>query len=267
MKTTEDVLFRVSRGETLPSSGETKPMRVLLAASALLIPLAALNTFPLCAQSTASATPLQVRAFASLGTVHEEGNNPAAGTWASRLLTALAGGTLGAGVGFFASQVITGDWEEEPGTKEIDRQAWAAVGGSVGFAFGLTFPLPGRRASRPAPALAGRRSPITANELQGKGVNNAFEAVQLLRPDWLNDRGFHVIGERPDERIAVYLDGSRVGGTATLREVPTTSIDSIHFLDPAAATFRFGAGHSHGVILIIGRGGQSVTSAAGVLPR
>jgi hypothetical protein len=165
---------------------------------------------------------------------------------------------LGAGVGFFASQVFTGDWDEEPGHKRVDRQTWAAVGGSIGLAVGFSFPVPGR--GRPAPAtvpLPGGRFAIVADELRATGINTAFEAVRTLRPEWLNERGSNIIGEQPEEQIQVYLDDVHLGGTARLRDVTTQSIHSMHFLDAASATYRFGAGHSHGVILIIAADGRS----------
>lgn len=176
--------------------------------------------------------------------------------WHSRVLSALGGAALGAGVGFFASQVFTGDWDEEPG-HEVDRPVWAAVGGSIGFALGFTIPLGRGREPAPAPlrGLRGGRAAITAEEMRGRGVRNALDAVQLLRPEWLTDRGYHVIGEEADERIRVYLDDVRLGGIPSLRDVSIERIGSLHFLDAGAATARWGAGHSHGAILIIAAGG------------
>jgi hypothetical protein len=205
---------------------------------------------PVAAQSRAGADHARAAIF-------EAGVPAAPAAWHSRLLSALGGAALGAGVGFFASQVFTGDWDEEPG-REVDRPVWAAVGGSIGFALGFTVPLPGRgRAPAPAPlrGLRGGRAAITADEMRGRGVRNALDAVQLLRPEWLSDRGYHVIGEEADERIRVYLDDVRLGGVPALRDVSIERIESLHFLDAGAATARWGAGHSHGAILIIAAGG------------
>ena len=188
-------------------------------------------------------------------------------TWHGRILTALGGGLLGAGVGFFASQVVTGDWDVERGAREIHRETWASVGGSIGFAVGFSFPLRGRaETARPVSAASPARSVITASELAGTGVATAHDAVRLLRPQWLRDPGVHVIGEQqcpvrwtdvpacPDRRLVVYLDASRLGSIETLKEVSAQNIRSIEFLDGAAATYRWGAGHSHGAILIITAG-------------
>jgi hypothetical protein len=163
---------------------------------------------------------------------------------------------LGAGVGFFASQMFTGDWDEEPG-HEVDRPAWAAVGGSIGFAVGFSFPIGGRgMAPRERVGLRGGRFELTDDEISTRsGLNHALEAVQLFRPEWLNDRGVNYLAS-PDEGVIVYLDHSRLGNIEMLRTISIPTIRSMHYLDPGAATQRWGAGHSHGVILVIAAGGE-----------
>jgi hypothetical protein len=179
-----------------------------------------------------------------------------AGTrWSGRILTALGGAALGAGVGYFASQVITGDWDEQPG-EDVSRPVWAAVGGSIGFAVGFSFPLPGRHS---APVLPKRttseRQRIATSELRATGIRTAWDAVRTLRPEWLNPRGVHIIGERPDDGIQVYLDAVHLGGVRFLHDVPAETIREMRFFDAAAATLRWGSGNSHGAILIIVDGG------------
>ena len=177
----------------------------------------------------------------------------------TRLLSALGGAVLGAGMGFFASQVVKGDWEEGPNGR-VDRPAWAAVGGSIGLALGFSFPLGGRPGNDdPLANLPGGRFRIDASEFDKLGITNALEAVQTLRPEWLNPRGVHVIGESATESIDVYLDNNRLGGVSSMRDVQAKAIRSMHYFDAAAATVRYGAGHSHGVILIIGEGGPPRT--------
>jgi len=184
-----------------------------------------------------------------------------AGTpWHHRVLSALSGAAIGAGVGFFASQVVRGDWDDAPGTNSLARPVWAAVGGSLGFAFGLSFPVGGRGLkSEPAAGLPRGRQALNASELARTGVNNAYEAIRLRRPEWLIERGTHIIGESANETIEVYLDDVRMGGINALRDVDASVVHSMHFFDAGAATLRWGSGHSHGVILIIVEGGRSGT--------
>ena len=47
---------------------------------------------------------------------HDAGQGgPRGASWHARLFSALGGAALGAGVGYFSSQVFRGDWDEEPG--------------------------------------------------------------------------------------------------------------------------------------------------------
>jgi hypothetical protein len=233
-------------------------MRKLVIRTTLLLLLAGLNAGQAAAQSSLSADASQANAGAEKSATDRSTAQRKGAAWYSRVFSAVAGGALGAGAGFFASQVFTGDWDEVPGHKRVDRQTWAAIGGSIGLAVGFSFPFPSRgRSTTPAVRLPGGRYAIMADELRATGINTAFEAVQNLRPEWLITRGSHIIGEQPDDQIEVYLDDLLLGGTARLKDVTTQNIHSMHFLDAAAATYRFGAGHSHGVILIVAADGRS----------
>lgn len=218
--------------------------------SVSLVLLLATLPLPLAAQTVPRLTadrhpPYHTRTDARLQ------NGP---PWHGRVLSALAGAALGAGVGFFASQVVRGDWDDRAG--DLDRPVWAAVGGSLGFAAGYSFPFAGRGVEPDlSRSLPGGRFVIRANDLERTGVKTAGEAVRLLRPEWLRGRGTHILGEGPNETIQVYLDDVRLGGLRFLDDVSASTIRSIHFFDAAAATLRWGAGHSHGVILIIAEGG------------
>lgn len=178
--------------------------------------------------------------------------------WHMRVLTAIGGAAVGAGVGFFTSQIFKGDWDEEPGRNEVHRSAWAAVGGSIGFAVGFSFPIAGHgRTPDPATRLPRGRFQIRAADFEGQGLDTADDIIRLVRPEWLIERGVNIIGEAPGQGLEVYLDDVRLGTVRTLRDVGADIVQSMHYFDPGAATFRFGAGHSHGVILIIARNGRS----------
>ncbi len=112
----------------------------------------------------------------------------------ARLLTGTGAAVLGAGLGFFASQVARGDWEDGPGGHPIDRPLWAAIGGGVGFAVGFRFPLArmGVGAER-RDALPTGRSRLGAKEILDAKVVNAYEAVRLLRPEWFVLRGHQTL--------------------------------------------------------------------------
>ncbi|MGH7502633.1 MAG: hypothetical protein ACREL7_12870 [Longimicrobiales bacterium] len=233
-------------------------MRVVLFVVASLLAFVNLRACPLAAQARG---PVDLdTTFALRGT---DVSSPAqrTGSLPGRLLSALGGAALGAGVGFFASQVVRGDWDE-PGGANMDRSAWAAIGGSIGLAVGFSFPLGPGGPPEEQRDLRSDRDVLLAREWEGTGVNTAWDAVRLRRPEWLNERGVHILGESSEETIVVILDEVRLGGVGTLREVSAYIIQSIEFVDPGPATVRWGAGHDHGVILINSKGGAPRDPAA-----
>lgn len=176
--------------------------------------------------------------------------------WQRRVLTAVGGGAVGAFVGYFASQLTTGDWESSEQRESVNRPAWAAVGGSVGFAVGFSFPVSwGAPSGSVPPFPTVGRTVITEEDLSKLGLTNAYEAVEVLRPEWLNDRGVRRWGDTPDDGRFVYLDGTRIGNLSALRDLATTEIESIRLVDAGTATMRWGEGNSRGAILVLLKGG------------
>ena len=94
------------------------------------------------------------------------------------------------------------------------------------------------------------RSMITVDQIQERGYRNAYEAVEGLRATWLKERPDGLSAQR---EIQVYLDNSRLGGVQMLRQITTTQIASIRFIDAATAMNRWGVDHSLGVIMVMSR--------------
>jgi len=92
---------------------------------------------------------------------------------------------------------------------------------------------------------------ITRAEAVEAGVSDAFQLVQKLRPAWLQRRNPTSFSQEGD--VAVYLDGTRVGERDALRNITTDNVESIEYMDAGRATFRFGAGHQYGAILVTTR--------------
>jgi len=90
---------------------------------------------------------------------------------------------------------------------------------------------------------------ITLDEIQSGHWQNAYELIQVLRPRWLRAHGpDSILGDTPE--VQVHLDDNRLGGIATLRNVATTNIASIRFVDPVSAAARWGGDHANGAIII-----------------
>jgi hypothetical protein len=94
------------------------------------------------------------------------------------------------------------------------------------------------------------RDVITAEQIQERGFRNAYEAVEALRAAWLVERPDGLSVQR---EIQVYLDNSRLGGVQMLRQISTSQIESIRYIDPATAINRWGVDHGQGVIMVVSR--------------
>ncbi len=96
-----------------------------------------------------------------------------------------------------------------------------------------------------------QRSPnvITAYEIETSGTSTALQAVQRLRPNFLV---LHGAANRKtgDQGIIVYLNGSKLGDTSALSSIAAGEVKTIEYLTPNDATQRYGAGHTHGAIIV-----------------
>jgi hypothetical protein len=98
------------------------------------------------------------------------------------------------------------------------------------------------------------RNVITSEEIaDAERHSTAYEVVQSLRPAWLRARSSGSINAPGAGMAIVYMDGTRMGATAALRQINRTSVISMQYLDPSDATTRFGTGHTGGVILVTTR--------------
>ena len=104
----------------------------------------------------------------------------------------------------------------------------------------------GRAGSR---APVGRADMITEVEIRRTNYTNAYDIVRALRSRWLQNRGpTTILGQQGE--VQVHLDDTRLGGVATLRNVPATGLVFIQWLDPITASQRWGLGYNHGAIFV-----------------
>jgi len=177
---------------------------------------------------------------------------PSPSTWKSRFVTGMVTAVLGAGVGYFASQVATSDWDESRGGSGVHRGTWAAVGGAGGFALGFSIPGLGIDSGGGGERTLGPdRFLITGVEIREASVGNALEAIQLFHPEWLVLRGQEDFYDPEGDNIRVYLDEVRMGGIDELAGIDAQGIEYIRFFDSRQATARWGTGHPHGAIQVV----------------
>lgn len=85
-----------------------------------------------------------------------------------------------------------------------------------------------------------RRGDITQEELETVSVDDAMEAISLLRPQWMRGRS---------SAATIVINGQR-SNRERLATVPVGSIVRIAFMSAADATTRFGTGFFEGAIVV-----------------
>lgn len=94
---------------------------------------------------------------------------------------------------------------------------------------------------------------ITRAQLEDGHFQNAYQAVEALRGNWLQVRGTDSF--QSPSQIVVYLDNVKLGGIQELRALTTITIESMRHFGAVEATSRWGLDHGAGVILVISRTG------------
>lgn len=98
---------------------------------------------------------------------------------------------------------------------------------------------------------------ITRADLEDLQRLNLYQAVQRLRPQWLQTRGLDSF--EASNEVVVYVDNQQMGGPEELRRLNPVEVGEIRYLDSRQATTQFGRGHPSGAILVFterGPGGR-----------
>jgi hypothetical protein len=91
----------------------------------------------------------------------------------------------------------------------------------------------GACASSGGGAAGTNRNVLTREEIATVRVANVYEAVERLRPRWLQIRAPRSLGGQTE--IAVFMNRSYLGGPEVLRQFEPTSITQVRYLDGATA--------------------------------
>lgn len=100
------------------------------------------------------------------------------------------------------------------------------------------------------------RDIITANEIEGVNVYNAWDLVQQLRPNWLRPRGIQtfatdVSNTNTSGYARIMVDDLPPRDLESLRDIRVVSILEVRYINPRDATLRYGTGYSGGLIKVI----------------
>jgi hypothetical protein len=108
-------------------------------------------------------------------------------------------------------------------------------------------------ANAAAPDRAPRRdrNRVTLEELSAGTPVDLYTFLQRGRGSWLRTRGASSFSK--PEVVWVYRDGAKVGSVSALRQIQTSEIREIQYLDGSAATQQFGVDHGAGAIMLRSR--------------
>lgn len=102
-----------------------------------------------------------------------------------------------------------------------------------------------------SPSPLGDPDVITREEIEESTAATAYDLVLNERPQWLRTRGISTLAQAAgQEDIVVYLNNARLGFRDAMRRVSLGAVQYLQFFDAREATYRWGAGHLHGAILI-----------------
>ena len=80
---------------------------------------------------------------------------------------------------------------------------------------------------------------ISTAEIDSQSFRDAYDVVQRLRPSWFTRKSGGSSARRmgtSGSGLVVYLDNARMGGVEALRQLNTSAIESLRFMDAAIAT-------------------------------
>ena len=161
-------------------------------------------------------------------------------------------------------------------SRRCTRASRMNVGAAIPVACAIVFSVTACASSKSSGAAATstmttgapKSSPnlITSDEIGRINVQNAFEAIQKLRPAMLRQRQVAsangqggmaqnapaVTGTGVSSgQVVVYMDGTRLGDVEQLRQISVGSISSVRYFSASEAQTKWGSGHPGGAIEVI----------------
>jgi hypothetical protein len=96
------------------------------------------------------------------------------------------------------------------------------------------------------------RNVITREEIQDRApdAKTAYDVIQRLRPQFLRTRPSGSVQSQATVPIKVYVNGSSRSGMVALREIQSSSVIEIVYLNGSDATMEFGREHENGAIKV-----------------
>ena len=99
------------------------------------------------------------------------------------------------------------------------------------------------------------RNVIVQAEIDSTSASDAYQVIQLLRPEWLRSRGAGSMGGAPQMPVA-YVDGQRYGELQSLQSFRIGTFKELRYYSASEATNRWGTGHTGGVVYLTTTSGR-----------
>ena len=98
------------------------------------------------------------------------------------------------------------------------------------------------------PVRSASREVITAAEIVSSRVQDVYQAVAQLRPEFLRRRSLSMAQPYRMSEVLVFLDDLEFGTAESMRNIPLARVRQIRYLTPSEASLRWGGQHPGGVI-------------------
>jgi hypothetical protein len=92
---------------------------------------------------------------------------------------------------------------------------------------------------------------ISAEELAGVNASNLYDAIRLLRTEWLRRSAPTTLLPGAEYAIAVYLDRVRFGDLESLRQLPVSAAVRVRYYSASEAQSEFGVSNLQGAIQVV----------------
>lgn len=181
-----------------------------------------------------------------------------AGVWLSGRRRGASGTLLGTAIGAALPTIPVFLMRDDPLLPLMIVIAWAPAQGVLAYT-GYKVSVKNMTLVAADIAVQRRADPkrptnvILADDIATTSATNVYDVVARLHPEWLA-RETRALTSRNQggERayLIAYFEGARYGTVDALRTLAVAGVQQITYYDPAAATARYGTGHSAGVIAV-----------------
>lgn len=233
----------------------------------LAVPSASSSPYVVTMAPIASATPAAA----------DDGEPGVVGKTVRAVIGIGVGAAVGGWLGYFGAQVANGDWARISSQEKTSlRQSYTRVGLGAGALAGYFMRPKAHAPSRlpqpfNVPARTGRLL-LASTELRRSIATNALEAVEMGRPEWLQQQradeakrgGSAPTGSVESTSLVVYVGDEKVGAIETLRDIAIPEVSELRFYDARDARRRWGVDHKYGAIEVVPADASSTaTTSAG----